>query len=132
MALSEYEQQVLRQMEQQLRAEDPKLASDFGARPRIDARRILIAIAFVVAGLSVLLGGVTLSWIWLGVVGFVLMLSGVMVFLGGGSSEAQVNGSAPQRPAPHAPRSPQQGQDGGSFMKRQAEKWERRQEGGPR
>lgn len=129
MPLSEYEQRVLQQMEQQLRTEDPKLASDFGSRPRIDARRILIAVALGVAGLAGLLGGVTLSWIWLGVLGFLLMLAGVMVLLGGGRGHQN---STPRGPARKAPSASSRAGSGDSFMKRQAEKWERRQEGGQR
>lgn len=131
MPLSEYEQRVLHQMEQQLRSEDPKLASGLGTRPRIDARRILGAIALVVAGLAALLAGVSQSWIWLGVIGFLLMLAGVMVVVG-----------APKRPGGGTPRGANGGGGGGartqrpgpggsdSFMKRQSEKWERRQQGG--
>lgn len=142
MPLSEYEQRVLQQMEQQLRSEDPKLASDFGTRPSLDARSILIAVALVLLGLGALLAGVTQSWIWLGVLGFLLMLAGVMVVVGGkhrpgrgrhGKNGKGGNGRGGKgggsRPGGPAPTQKGGGSSSDSFMKRQADKWERRQGG---
>ena len=128
MPLSEYEQRVLQQMEQQLRTEDPKLASDLGQRPRVDARRILLATALVVAGLAALLGGVSLSYVWLGVLGFALMLAGVMVIFGSPNRTATPRtGGTPKGGAPRP-----KAADGSTFMRRQAERWDRRQDGGQR
>lgn len=127
MPLSEYEQRVLQQMEQQLRSEDPKLASDLGHRPRVDARRILLAVVLIVAGLAGLLGGVSLSYIWLGVLGFAFMLGGVMVVISAPGRTGAARGGKPAKTSGGP-----QTADGTSFMRRQAERWDRRQEGGPR
>jgi UPF0716 family protein affecting phage T7 exclusion len=59
--LSEHEHRLLEQIEQALYAEDPKFA-------------IIRAGIALVAGLGVLLAGVVTKLVWLGVIGFVLML----------------------------------------------------------
>lgn len=128
MPLSEYEQRILHQMEQQLRTEDPKLALDLGPRPRVDARRLLLAVALIVGGLAALLGGVSQSLIWLGVLGFALMLTGVMVVIGSPRRPTRQQAGNAKSTPPGAARPPQDT----SFMKRQAERWDRRREGGQR
>lgn len=79
MPLSEYEQRVLEQMERQLHAEDPKLA-DSMEHPTISRRgpwRYVVGALAVVVGLTLLLVGVSSSFVWLGIVGFVAMFLGV-------------------------------------------------------
>src|SRR5690625_4125583 len=78
MPLSEYEQRVLSQMEQQLRS-DPRLVSTFTAERRYSGRRLALGTLAVLAGLALLVGGVASSLVWLGVLGFVAMLGGVML-----------------------------------------------------
>jgi hypothetical protein len=75
--LSEHEQRLLEQIEQALYAEDPKFASAVRAgRSRLHTRRwIILATVGVLAGLAVLLVGLTAKLIVLGVVGFVLIVA---------------------------------------------------------
>jgi Flp pilus assembly protein TadB len=75
--LSEHEQRLLEQIEQALYAEDPKFASAVrSGRSRLHTRRwIILATVGVLAGLAVLLVGLTAKLIVLGVVGFVLIVA---------------------------------------------------------
>ncbi len=78
MPLSEYEQRVLEQMEQQLSSDDPKLASAMHGRSSSPIGRWLISGTAVLAGLGMLVAGAATSQAWLGVVGFVLMFGAVL------------------------------------------------------
>lgn len=123
MPLSEYEQRVLAQMEQQLSSDDPKLAQTF-AGPSRGRRtgRVVLGVAVVVAGLGALIGGVALHMSWLGVVGFAVMFGGVMVALSRGKApegeQGTGSGSTPGKPTGTKPPS--------SFMTRMEERWDRR------
>lgn len=74
MPLSEREQRLLAQMEQALSAEDPKLVSTLtgqGHRPRP-----LLALALVALGLAILLTGLVAQLPLVGVIGFIVALTG--------------------------------------------------------
>jgi hypothetical protein len=75
MALSEKEQELLAQMEAALTAEDPKLASTLrGKTPNaVHRRRAALAAIGFIAGVAILLVGMSVSWM-VSVLGFVLML----------------------------------------------------------
>ena len=138
MPLSEHEQRMLEQIEKALYAEDPKFAHSVRARdPRVHYRRrvILAAVGFLL-GAGLLLAGVLLTYIPMGVAGFLIMLTCVMWAL---TSWRHMTGIGPRRgPAP-APtrrsrsqrrsrsRSRPTSQQG--FMERLEERWRRRQEG---
>ena len=79
MALSEHEQRLLDQLEQQLHAEDPKFANSMAtsAGRGISTRRIVLGALMAVVGLAVLLLGITEAGIAVGVVGFLVMGAGV-------------------------------------------------------
>lgn len=105
MALSDYEKEILEQMESQLREDDPELASTMSARtsrssrarssydtsadsPRrskLSPRNMILGAFFAVIGMCVVLGGVTLGYgIWsilLGVLGFCIMVAGILFAL---------------------------------------------------
>ncbi|MDY6050672.1 MAG: DUF3040 domain-containing protein [Corynebacterium sp.] len=111
MALSEHEQQMLREIEQSLLAEDPK----FGASVRREVRQATAAgaslrgIALIVVGLLLLLGGVALAqqnmwFVALSVVGFIVMFgASVWMLNGGGKKNAPAAvASARRRPQPAA------------------------------
>lgn len=135
MALSDYEKQVLEQMEADLRRADPELASHM-SRPRTDPsapeeeghlspRRIAAGSVLALAGLGVVLAGValghTVGAIALGVLGFAMMVGGVMLALrttaGGGGTRAG------------APR-PRRSSGGWShFVADQERRWEDRDQG---
>lgn len=76
MPLSEHEQRLFEQIERSL-SEDPKFASAVRhSDPKFHARRrIIISAVLILAGLGLVVYGVADSEkLWLGVVGFVLML----------------------------------------------------------
>ena len=143
MPLSERERQLLEQMEQALSAEDPRLASQMrqGTDNRRRNRQFILGGAVVVIGLAVVLLGVMQQSVWIGAVGFLVMVAGAIYALrnphhphlgvfqpdgtqtparaGRGSQSAQ-SLKRPKRPAPRS----------GTFMQRLEMRWDRRRERG--
>lgn len=79
MPLSEHEQKLLEQLEQQLHADDPKFANSMGSDSirSLSTRHIVLGVLATIVGILVLLVGVSLQAIPLGVLGFVIMGGGV-------------------------------------------------------
>ncbi|WP_026550840.1 DUF3040 domain-containing protein [Arthrobacter sp. Br18] len=79
MALSEHEQRLLDQLEQQLHADDPKFAHSMASNTRgsMSTRRVVIGSLITIAGILVLLAGISQQFILLGVAGFLVMGAGV-------------------------------------------------------
>lgn len=79
MALSEHEQRLLEQLEQQLHADDPKFASSMETvtAKSLSTRHIVLGALTAVAGVLVLLLGVSAQLILVGVAGFIIMGAGV-------------------------------------------------------
>jgi len=132
--LSENEQRLLEQMERALYAEDPKFASAMrGAKRGTSARRRLaIGVGGVVLGLVVLLLGVMRHQVWIGAIGFVLMLAGTTYALSsqrksGPTGVVVVGGKATATAGKGKRRSKK---SKGSFMQRLEERWDRRREQG--
>ena len=130
MPLSDHEQRMLDQIEKALYAEDPKFAQSVRARdPRVHYRRKLIqaAIGFLL-GAGLLVAGVITKYYWMGVAGFLVMLTCAMWAL---SSWRHINVTT-TRPGPAA--QPKRGRGsagaGTGFMERLEERWRRRQENG--
>lgn len=115
MPLSEYEQRVLAQMEQHLRDADPGLEKSLTSKGRIDVKKLSIGILATIVGLGILVAGVATTQVWIGIVGFVAMLAGVLF------ATTQSGGREKAR-RPESRRS-------GGFMDRQQERWEKRQGG---
>lgn len=94
MGLSEREQQVLREIELSLMADDPAFGEGFSHEPARAPKRSFASVLGVVLGLVVLVAGVALSQVslWfvaLSAVGFLLMfLSAVMLLRGTGGTTA--------------------------------------------
>ena len=109
MALSEQEQQTLREIEQSLLKEDPK----FGASVQREVRHAQAAaglslrgVALVVVGLLLLIGGVAMAqqsmwFVALSVVGFIVMFGASMWMLNGGGKLG--SSSHPRQVAPSRP-----------------------------
>jgi hypothetical protein len=76
MPLSEYEQRVLDQLEQQLASEDPKLGSKMAAPQSSRRGRIILGVLGVIVGLVVLVVGVTVEQMWVSIAGFLVMFVG--------------------------------------------------------
>lgn len=127
MPLSEHEQKMLDEMERQLFADDPRLARAFSPKqaPRRNSRRILIGMGAVVLGLITLVLAVALPAVWLGVIAFLGMLAGaVYAITSPAGTTGQLHGGGgdgPGRPdrGPVAP-------DGGNFLRKMEERWEKR------
>ncbi|MCC9308782.1 DUF3040 domain-containing protein [Kitasatospora sp. RB6PN24] len=87
MPLSEHEQRLLDQMERALYAEDPKFASALegtGLRT-YTRRRVYLAAAGFALGVGLLMGGMIAQpqYIWLSVVGFLVMLGCAVLAVAG-------------------------------------------------
>lgn len=139
MPLSENEQKLLEQMERALYAEDPRFATQMrGAGASGPSRkRVVIGILAAVAGLALVIAGVSTQLIVLGVLGFVVMVAGVAwAFTSGGksgekkTSQTSAKGATAVRPG--APRKTPKARgtrgagSGGSFSQRMEERWEKR------
>ena len=127
MPLSEHEQKLLDQLEQQLNAEDPHFAQSMHSettsstrdRGGISVRYLVLGIVIAVVGLVGVLAGVASKQVVVGVVGFVVMGLGVYVAtLRGSSTKGHKRGSA------HG--APKSAGSSSSFMRRLEEKWEER------
>ena len=134
MPLSEHEKRQFEQIEQALRAGDPRFADAVrAADPRVHyKRRIIVAVLGFVIGVGLLLAGVVINVILIAVAGFVVMLA---CSLWAVSSYRRMTGSAPGR-APASGRAlrkqaaRRQGQAKSGLMVRLEERWRRRQERG--
>jgi Protein of unknown function (DUF3040) len=127
--LSEHEQRQLDQIERALYAEDPKFAQAVRARdPRVHYKRRVVeaAIGFLL-GVGLLMAGVVSKYIWIGVVGFVVMLACSMWAL---TSWRHIAGVATTPRAGPVQERRAARQSGPRFMERLEERWRRRQEGG--
>lgn len=130
MALSEYERQMLADLESQLTGEDAKfsdaLAKESGAPMHwaISAKKLILGLIIAVVGLLVVLGGVALEVVPVGVLGVIVVFLGFWyVSTGLVQKPGQGGGSARRSPKPKSG-----GQ--GDFMQRQAEEWLRRMQDG--
>jgi hypothetical protein len=137
--LSEHEQRQFEQIEQALRAGDPRFADAIkAANPRVRyKRRITMAALGFLAGVGLLLAGVVIKIIPIAVAGFVIMLACSlwaatsyqrMTGITTGRVPAQGRTSGQQRRAAKRRRAGNQG--GSGMMGRLEERWRRRQAGG--
>jgi predicted lipid-binding transport protein (Tim44 family) len=136
--LSEHEQRQLEQIEQALRAGDPRFADAVhAADPRVHYRRRVIgaALGFLI-GVGLLLAGLVINVILIAVAGFVVMLAGSlwavtsyrrMTGITTGRASAQATGSDQKRRAAKDRRAGKQA--GSGLMGRLEERWRRRREG---
>jgi Protein of unknown function (DUF3040) len=137
--LSEHEQRQFEQIEQALRAGDPRFAdARRAADPRVHYKRRVTAAALgFLAGVGLLLAGVVINVIPIAVVGFALMLACSLwavtsyqrmtgITTGRVPSQDRTSGKKPRarkgRPAGS--------QAGSGMMGSLEERWRRRQEGG--
>ncbi len=83
MPLSEEELRLLEQMEQALAQEDPKFVSTLrgSSLERVARMRSIAAAVVFVVGIGMLMGGAVAQQIWLGVLGFVVMVGSATVGL---------------------------------------------------
>ncbi|TNB73221.1 DUF3040 domain-containing protein [Arthrobacter sp. BB-1] len=125
MPLSEHEQKLLEQLEKQLHEDDPKFANSMGSDPgrSWSTRHVVIGVLCALAGVFLLLVGVTLQNIFVGVLGFVVMGGGVYFATMRSSSAGTKPGSKASGRKPGKSRS--------SFMSSLEERWDERRRGEP-
>jgi hypothetical protein len=144
--LSEEEARLLEQMERALVEEDPKLASTLRGTSfqRAARRRAILGGVVLVAGIGLLVGAVLLSQPVLGVVGFVVMLTGAVLAVTAMRAPSAMSPARPGRDVRDSGRGlgvvdggrSQRRQRGsrprssGSFTQRMEERWRRRRERG--
>jgi hypothetical protein len=149
--LSEHEQRLLEQMEQQLSVEDPKFASAMrGSAARVKARRRMILGALgVLVGLGLVLLGVAQGVVLIGIAGFAVMVAGAWLAVTPAKHKGPVGTvAADGSTQPRAPRGQRGGapakgtgkgrrgkgrRDGGTsgtFMQRMEQRWDRRRDRG--
>jgi Flp pilus assembly protein TadB len=124
MPLSEHEQKLLEQLEKQLHEDDPKFANSMGsdAGRSWSTRHVVIGVLCALAGVFLLLVGVTLQNIFVGVLGFIVMGGGVY-FATMRSSQPGVKGAKSGTGKAGKPRN--------SFMSSLEERWDERRRGEP-
>ena len=136
MPLSEHEKHQLEQIEQALRADDPRFASAVrAADPRVHyKRRVIAAVAGFVIGVGLLLAGVVINVILIAVAGFVVMLACSLWAVTSyrrmtgnttGRAPAQDKGSGKKPPAATGRRPAKPA--GPGLMGRLEERWRRRE-----
>ena len=126
MGLSEHEQQLLDEMERRLyQSEADVMQTAQGANAQFNLRSLVLGIVVGLVGIGVLVGGVAAQQLWLGVIGFAVMLSGALLAFSkrDSASPESVSSGAPGGPA--APASAQRE----SFSDRMQRRWDERMEG---
>lgn len=131
MPLSEDEQRLLSQMEEQLLSDDPRFASAMrgSTGTRQTGLKLAVGIGGTVMGLGLLLLAVSQHQYWLGVIAFLVMV-GAVVYAFAGPLRGQrnlsvVDPSGATRPARKAERSSR-----GGFVNRMEERWQSRRDRG--
>ncbi len=120
MPLSEQEQRLLDEMERHLMRNDADVVSAPTGGRSLSYRNIVYGTVLVLVGLGALIVGVSLPIIAVGVVGFVIMLAGVVLAVtpAHGARSAQPESDRPAaKPQAHS-----------SFMDRMNDRWDKRQE----
>ncbi|MDD1478064.1 DUF3040 domain-containing protein [Arthrobacter sp. H16F315] len=124
MPLSEHEQKLLEQLEKQLHEDDPKFASSMGsdAGRSWSTRHLVVGVLATLAGIVLLLLGVTIQVIFVGVLGFVVMGAGVYYATMRGAAVGKARAAGADRKS---------GKPRSSFMSSLEERWDERHRGEP-
>ncbi len=139
MPLSEHEQKLLEQMEQQLLADDPRFATTMRDQRRsrgASPRRGALGITAIVIGLAIVVLALFFNNLWLGIPAIVLMFGGLVIALTGGAQGDAAGGptgvvgsGGSSRPS-SAASSRRRKQGSGTFMQRLEQRWDRRRDDG--
>ena len=82
MALSDHEKKLLAEMEAALEQEDPRLLSTLTGKARTrQGSRAFLGLSIVVVGLLVLISGLIAQVTAVGVIAFLICLSGLLLFI---------------------------------------------------
>jgi len=120
MALSEHEQQVFDDMERDFYQSESDVMKTSPSNVRLNLRLLVLGIVLALFGVGVLLAGVGTQWLWLGLVGFGLMLGGILLAFSK-REDAPHAGSTGARKAARA--------SSDSFSDRMNRRWEQRMDG---
>lgn len=120
MPLSEQEQRLLDEMERHLMRNDADVVSARGGGRSLSYRNIVLGTVLVLIGLGGLIAGVSVPLVIVGVIGFVVMLGGVILAV----SPTRGGGATAAGGAPAHDRKPK---SSSSFMDRMNDRWDRRQ-----
>ena len=121
MPLSEQEQRLLDEMERHLMHNDADVVTASRDGRSFSYRNIVYGTILVLAGLGGLIVGVSTQLIVVGVLGFIVMLGGVVLAV------APARGGS-RRPAEESAK-PTKNRAPSSFMDRMNDRWDRRREG---
>ena len=122
MPLSEQEQRLLDEMERHLMRNDADVVSAPTDGRTLSYRNIVYGTILVLVGLGALIVGVSTQLIVVGVIGFVVMLGGVILAV-------TPTRGIPRGPVDVTPRPAAKQRSHSSFMDRMNDRWDRRQEG---
>ncbi|WP_437584794.1 DUF3040 domain-containing protein [Paramicrobacterium sp. CJ85] len=126
MPLSEQEQRLLDEMERHLYRNDADFVSTTGdRRGRPSYRGIAIGSLIALVGIAALVAGVITQLPIIGIIGFVVMLGGVLFAMAPSKNADDAVSSSPSSP----PRANGQARQRAGFMDRMNERWDRRQDG---
>ncbi|QKJ19673.1 DUF3040 domain-containing protein [Microbacterium hominis] len=121
MPLSEQEQRLLDEMERHLMRNDADVVSAPRDGRSLSYRNIVYGTVLVLLGLGGLLVGVALPLVAVGVIGFAVMLAGVVLAV------TPTRSAIPRPRDASAPPSAPKPRGGSSFMDRMNDRWDRRQ-----
>jgi hypothetical protein len=116
-------------MERALMAEDPKFATSLRhGSSGADRRRIVGGVVGALAGMGLLLAGVSASLTPLGVVGFIVMLAAVFLVVSGlrHGPAKKADADATSAPGPTSGPSPKPAKGQSGFMSRFEQRWQDR------
>lgn len=122
MALSEHEQRLLDEMERRLyQSEADVVPASVGGPRRLNYRSLVLGILVALVGIGLLIGGAAGQMLWLGLIGFAVMLGGVTLMFSGrddaGSDELRAE---PQSKSTHSKE---------TLTERMERRWDKRMEG---
>ena len=127
MALSEHEEALLQQMEEALYAEDPRFASRIEKTKSrgLGRGRVVAGVVAGVAGLALVVFSAMSSSIWLGAVGFAIMVAGIVYAITPSKTKlAAVASDGTTKPRSGKAKAASAKQ--ATFMERLEERWEKR------
>lgn len=124
MPLSEYEQRVLEQMERSLSGDRFISEEPPRRRPPHNGLRYLLVIVATLVGLTLALIGAMSGYVWVGIAGFLIMLTAVISVFGRPQREVGP-GAASSSTLPGKSKSAKSA----SLMSRFEDRWERRNNG---
>lgn len=121
MALTEREQQLLDDMERRLyQSEADVMHTPEASGRRVNLRSLVLGILGVLIGVGVLVGGVAAQQLWLGLIGFAVMLGGTVLAFTRSEAQPQA-GPAKRESGNRVARE--------SFSDRMNRRWDERMEG---